>query len=249
MSAVLDRKDLHCGITKARSNGQFEAVIATLGVVDADGDIILPGAFNDAMVSIMPAHDHRSVPLGKAKVRDRGNEAIAVGQFNLGVQAGKDWHSAIRFDLENGKSIQEWSFAFNVLDFENDTRNGQRVRVLKKLDTIEVSPVLRGAGVDTRTLVVKHRPASDFGSVLDELDDSMGDLARLLGRATPDQLRNARPVAEPILSHINRFSNELVGGKGDIGDLMYAKWIIADATIVLDDLDPERFKYAFCDVD
>lgn len=153
--------------------GEFEAVIATLNTIDNDGDIIVPGAFGDATISIMPAHDHRSVPLGKAKMQDRGDEAIAVGQFNLDIQPGKEWHSALKFDLENGRSVQEWSFGFRVLDSEEETRDGEPVRILKRLDVMEISPVLRGAGVNTRTLDVKQRFAEQLNQTLDAVDDTL----------------------------------------------------------------------------
>ena len=81
----------HVGrIKRASGTGEFEAVIATLNVIDSDGDIIAPGAFNNATVSIVPAHDHGSVPLGKAKMQDHGNGAGACGKFNLAIQLGQE---------------------------------------------------------------------------------------------------------------------------------------------------------------
>ena len=140
-------------IKQIGEEGEFEAVIATLGVVDSDGDIIMPGAFDDATVSIVPAHNHGSVPLGKAKMSDRGDKAVATGRFNLDIQPGKEWHKALKFDVDNPPSVQEWSFGFFVKDSEQETRDGEPVRVLKKMDVMEISPVLRGAGVDTVSLV------------------------------------------------------------------------------------------------
>lgn len=153
--------------------GEFEAVIATLNTIDSDGDIIVPGAFGDAMVSIMPAHDHGSVPLGKAKMQDRGDEAIAAGQFNLDIQPGREWHSALKFDMENGDSVQEWSFAFRILDSEEETRDGEPVRILKRMDVMEISPVLRGAGVNTRTLGVKQKFEDQLEQTLNSVSDTL----------------------------------------------------------------------------
>lgn len=138
-------------------DGTFESVIATLNTRDKDDDIIVPGAFGNATISVVPAHDHSSVPLGKAKMEDRGNLAVAKGRFNLDIPAAKDWHSALKFDLENLPAVQEWSFAFRPVDAEMDTIDGERVRILKKMDVMEISPVLRGAGVGTGTLSVKRR--------------------------------------------------------------------------------------------
>ena len=102
----IERKTFKGEIKQLEGEGSFEAVIATLDVVDSDGDIIVPGAFQNATVSVLPAHDSRSVPLGKAKMEDRGDKAIAVGKFNLGVAAAKDWHNALKFDLEHPPAIK-----------------------------------------------------------------------------------------------------------------------------------------------
>lgn len=169
----IERKQFRGEIKQTDDEGSFEAVIATLDVVDADGDIILPGAFQNATVSVLPAHNSRSVPLGKAKMEDRGNKAVAVGQFNLDVAAAKDWHSALKFDLKNGPSIQEWSFAFRIIESSMETRDGEDIRILEKLDVMEVSPVLRGSGVDTGTLIAKTRFADQLDSTLQVVENTL----------------------------------------------------------------------------
>ena len=210
MNAALEYKTLH--ITKAMTSGEFEAVIATLGVVDSDGDIIMPGAFAGATVSIMPAHNHGSVPLGKAKMQDRGDEAIAVGQFNLDIQSGKEWHSALKLDLENPPSVQEWSFGFNVLDSEDDMRDGKPVRILKRLDVMEISPVLRGAGVDTRTLAVK---SGNDDRTIDEFIQAGERLYDIFSSATPQQQQHYAPRVVSLLNRYMQVSEALLDGKSD----------------------------------
>ncbi len=153
----IERKTFRGEIKQIDGEGAFEAVIATLDVVDSDGDIIVPGAFQNATISVLPAHDSRSVPLGKAKMEDRGDKAIAVGQYNLEIPAAKDWHNALKFDLKNPPVVQEWSFAFRILESSMETRDGEDIRILEKLDIMEVSPVLRGAGVDTGTISAKNK--------------------------------------------------------------------------------------------
>ena len=63
----IEHKRFKGEIKQLDGEGSFEAVIATLAVVDADGDIIMPGAFQNARLSVLPAHDSRHIPLGKAK--------------------------------------------------------------------------------------------------------------------------------------------------------------------------------------
>ena len=101
----IEHKTFRGEIKQLDGEGSFEAVIATLDVVDSDGDIIVAGAFQNATVSVQPAHDSRHVPLGKAKMEDRGDKAVAVGKFNLGVKAASEWHKALKFDLEHPPAI------------------------------------------------------------------------------------------------------------------------------------------------
>lgn len=170
---TIERKTFRVELKAAREDGSFEAAIATLNVVDHDKDVIAPGAFGDAVMSVVPAHDHGSVPLGKAKMEDRGNLAVAVGRFNMDIPTAKDWRNALKFDLENPPAVQEWSFAFRPVEAEEETRDGETVRVLKKMDVIEISPVLRGAGVGTGTLAVKGTFEQQIEKTLQAIDDTI----------------------------------------------------------------------------
>ncbi|MCP4871628.1 MAG: hypothetical protein GY898_23205 [Proteobacteria bacterium] len=154
-----ERKTIGATIQKADEDGTFEAQIATFGVIDHDGDVVELGAFADHPVPILPAHDGQHVPMGKAVIEERGNQAVAVGQFNLEIPAARDWHSALKFDLANIQPpVQEWSWGFRVLGPEGaraDQVDGQPIRRLLKVDQREISPVLRGASVGTATLMAK----------------------------------------------------------------------------------------------
>lgn len=135
--------------------GTASVVFATLETIDHDGDWIQKGAFkNSKIVKVCGSHDWKGPTIGIAKIREAGNEAIADIDFNLDMEPAKQWHSSIKFNFAHG-APQEFSFGFDVEDAEFATRSGKKVRVLKELDTFEVSPVLRGAGINTRVLEVK----------------------------------------------------------------------------------------------
>src|SRR5206468_6472064 len=56
----------------------------------------------------------------------------------------------------------EWSYGFHVTDSEAGEVEGKSVRIIKGAETEEVSPVLLGAGIRTRTLAAKgQKPASN----------------------------------------------------------------------------------------
>lgn len=143
--------------TKVEKDGTGQAIFATLNVVDKDGDVTLPGAFGSQETHLVGAHQGQNPAVGKSAISEKGDRAVADIRFNLEISAARDWHSALKFDLDpkNGTPQYEWSYGFNVVDFETGVFEGRDVRFLKKLDVIEVSPVLRGAGEGTRTLSLK----------------------------------------------------------------------------------------------
>jgi len=59
--------------------------------------------------------------------------------------------------MENGAPLTEWSYGFRVLESTDEVRDGKSIRVLSKLDVFEVSPVVKGAGIDTHTVDIKGR--------------------------------------------------------------------------------------------
>jgi HK97 family phage prohead protease len=136
--------------------GRGMARIATLGVVDKDLDITKSGAFGEQKVKLLPAHDWKSVPLGKARVFEHGDEVLADFQLNLEIEAAKAWHSAIKFDMSDGNPIQEYSYGFTIIKADWGEYEGKSVRFLEKLKVHEVSPVVVGAGIGTGTLEVKR---------------------------------------------------------------------------------------------
>ena len=141
-------------------SGKGLAELATLSAVDNDGDTYDRGAFSwkpggHQWAMMMPAHDRRKMPFGKARVYEEGDKAFAELNLNLKTTAGRDWHQALLFDLETGEPVQEWSYGYNIVDMDYRVSGNSRVRVLKKLDVDEVSPVLRGAGIGTRTIAIK----------------------------------------------------------------------------------------------
>lgn len=57
---------------------------------------------------------------------------------------------------------QEWSYGYKILDAEPITWQGQRANLLKSVQVFEASPVIRGAGIGTRTLTAKELAQQQF---------------------------------------------------------------------------------------
>ena len=160
--------------------GEVTAVIATLNVKDHDGDVTLPGAFGEQEAPIVPTHDWGSVPLGKAMIREDGDDVVARMQFNLDIGDAQKWYSALKFDFENGRPLQEYSYGYEILEADRGERDGERVQFLKKLKTVEVSPVLLGAGINTRTLEVKadRKAQAEIGGSWESIQRMIRNAAR-----------------------------------------------------------------------
>ncbi len=165
---------------KDADQGIVAAVFSTFGVIDSDGDVTRPGAFEDGASVRISAYGHASwagaLPVGKGTIRQTKKEAILDGQFFLDTTAGRDTFTVVK---ELG-DLQEWSYGYDPVEFSYGEEGDQKVRFLDKLKVYEVSPVLLGAGVNTRTLVAKSRGELRFS---EEAGLVLAGLSDLLERA------------------------------------------------------------------
>ncbi len=140
---------------KDADKGQVQAVFSTFDVIDADGDVTDANAFEDGAPVRISAYGHASwigaLPVGRGVIRASEKQAVLEGQFFLGTTHGRDTFETIK-EMDD---LQEWSYGYDVLEAGEGDFEEQQVRFLRKLKVHEVSPVLLGAGVDTRTLAVK----------------------------------------------------------------------------------------------
>jgi len=136
--------------------GTATFVIATLNKIDSDGDIVLPGAIGRQTVPILPAHIWSHVPLGKAETYEAGDKVLATAIFNMEVQAAREWHSALVFDLEHPPAKQQFSWGYRPTITTPGRLWGRNVRFLNEVQLHEISPVLQGASVGTHTVSAKR---------------------------------------------------------------------------------------------
>jgi hypothetical protein len=146
--------------------GEGQAVFSSLDKIDKDGDVTLKGAFGEQVVPLVAAHEWSETPIGKARIHEEGNEAIADFQMNLDNDLGKNWYSALLFDLSHPPAKQEYSYGFSLKEWSFGEFEGQKVRFLKQIQCHEISPVLLGAGVNTRTLNLKRNGKDPLPTVL-----------------------------------------------------------------------------------
>jgi Caudovirus prohead serine protease len=159
----MDVKRLSRVEVKDADQGVVSAVFSTFNVVDKDNDVTLPGAFKSGADVVISAYGHQSwegrLPVGSGKIRQTSSEAILDGQFFLNTSHGRDTFNTVKGLAAQG--LGEWSYGYDVLESDKGTFDGKSVRFLKSLDVPEVSPVLVGAGVGTRTLETKSGSGGD----------------------------------------------------------------------------------------
>jgi len=145
--------------------GEVTLVFARYNEVDKDGDVTTPGAFDDGAKAPFSAYGHGStldgrLPVGVATIRIRGNEAQAKGRFFMDTADGADTFRVVKRLHEAG--LGEWSYGYETKQFDyGQWDDGRRVRFLRKQFVTEISPVLRGAGMNTATLSAKSAKGND----------------------------------------------------------------------------------------
>lgn len=186
---------------KDADEGTVTAVFSTLNVIDSDGDVTRPGAFEDGAPVRISAYGHSSwmgeLPVGKGSIRETKTEAILDGQFFMDTTSGRDTFTVVK---ELG-ALGEWSYGYDPVEYSFGEFEGQRVRFLDKLKVHEVSPVLLGAGVNTRTLVAKAKG-----------DVRFTEEARLVLAAVSDLLERA----DDVVAHRREKGKEGLGAESTV---------------------------------
>ena len=177
----MDRLTKALGGFKVKDDaGSVQAVFSTFNVVDHDGDVLDPGAFEDGQSVPMVWHHQWPEIVGKGKVSVQQDRAIFDGKFFLDVARGSEAYKTVKAMGDD----MEWSYGFAVkpadVSLEEDAEHGQVLRI-KRVELFEVSPVLVGASIGTHTLSLKGR------EVLTK--DALTELAALADLTTLPDLR------------------------------------------------------------
>jgi hypothetical protein len=158
--ADVERKTFTLEI-KDEEKGQVEAVFSTFNVKDYHDDWTLPGAFGDVDV-LIGSWGHGTVfgdpPVGLGTISETAKDARLIGQYFLDTFEGKEQFTTVK----KVGPRQEWSYSYEVLEtgeITEELREKGVRRVIKKAEVFEISPVMRGAGIRTRTVVAKRKAA------------------------------------------------------------------------------------------
>jgi len=139
--------------------GEFRAVFSTFNVIDLDGDVTVPGAFQEGQAVRISYWGHRwqDLPVGRGAIHQDEEKAWVDGRFFLDTIAGKETYQTVK----NLEELQEWSYGYDIEQSDPGQFEGQDVQFLRRLEVHEISPVMLGAGIGTHTETIKGKDAGD----------------------------------------------------------------------------------------
>ena len=153
---------------EGEEKGSFRAIFSTFNVIDHDGDVTLPGAFEVGQKVRISYWGHRwhDLPTGRGVIGADDEKAWVDGKFFLDTQAGLETYKTVK----NLDELQEWSYGFDINESESGRFEEEDVRFLKKMTVHEVSPVMLGAGIGTMTEAIKGRDDSENDTASEDAD-------------------------------------------------------------------------------
>lgn len=204
----MDIKRIRAALTLKQDGdeGAVQAVFSTFNVVDKDGDIVLPSAITHGQQVPMTWHHDWATPVGKGAIRVEEDRAVFDGHFFLETEAGQEAYKTVKAM----GALQEWSWGFRIIDAAFEQRDGEFIRIIKRTEVFEVSPVLVGAGENTHTLAIKGaQPYADHADAVlaaveafVERSKSLADLRAKSGRVLSDANRRRLATLRETLGSI-----------------------------------------------
>lgn len=157
----MDTKRARAEVKDVNSDkGEVTVAFATFNVKDSDWDVTSPAAFEEGAQALISPFGHKvwdgALPTGIGTLSSTNTEALFTGQYFMDTQAGADNFRVV----SKTKDAMEWSYGYDAVEYSFGEHEGEHVRFLNKLKVHEVSPVILGAGVGTRTLSAKSGRAS-----------------------------------------------------------------------------------------
>jgi HK97 family phage prohead protease len=213
----MDTKSLRVEV-KDETKGEVEAVFSTYDVVDSDRDVTKAGAFEDGAEVLISAYGHKSweglLPVGKATIKDDGTRAVLKGRFFMDTTAGRDTFTVVK---ELGP-LGQWSYGYDVVKDSYGEFKGERVRFLERLKVHEVSPVLIGAGVGTRTLSAKSKLTfADEGEAVVAAVAKFGTRAAEVMAMRREKGKGLSPESAELVARVEAECKRLAAVLGEAG--------------------------------
>ena len=143
-----------------RKLGLVTAVFSTFSQIDLDGEVVLPGALPpDGTLVVISSFGHKSwdgaIPVGWGRIRSTATEGIVDAQFVMSSPTAAETFEIV---AELGlRGLGQWSYSLQQTEKKQGKWEGRDAMIISKVGQLtEVSPVLVGASIGTRTLSAKQ---------------------------------------------------------------------------------------------
>jgi len=163
-------KDFALQVKDLSEDGTFEGYGSVFGNVDSYGEKVMPGAFVESLarhkregsnVLMLWNHDpHQPIGVWEDLAED-AKGLWGKGRFLLDIQRAREVHA-----LAKNRAIGGLSIGYREIESEPD----QNIRLLKKLDLYEISPVTFPANRRARIESVKSERMEEFARRLRDGD-------------------------------------------------------------------------------
>lgn len=200
--------------------------------VDRDGHITDPGAMPSKRIPVS-SYGHTSwpskgarLPVGVTEIGEDTStkDVLANGRFFVDTTDGRDTYLTVK----GLGDLQQWSYGYVIRRAERGKAAGKPIVHLKALDVHELSPVLMGAGIGTRTLGIKGDDSGPLAGYPfgEDFDRVLADVDAVVSRSK--SLRELRAKEGRELSDANRKRlerlrdsiNALADTRAEIDDLL-----------------------------
>lgn len=135
--------------------GNFEGYASVFNNIDLGDDVIIPGAFTKVKTTragklkLALFHDLTKL-IGAADFQQDDHGLYLKGKINLNVSYARD-----AYELMKDGTLDSMSIGFNLIDYDMETRNGRKIRVIKEAELWEGSIVPFGMNPEAQVLSVK----------------------------------------------------------------------------------------------
>jgi len=197
-------------VKEADEAGNFEGYASVYNNVDLGHDVILPGAFirvkttRGGRLKLALYHDLTKL-IGTAEYRDDDHGLWVKGKINLNVSYARDAYELMKGDAP----LDSMSIGFNTIEDAQETRDGRRVRVIKKAELWEASIVPFGMNPEAEILSVKSSVRQFEKGLRERMGLSQKEAAAVASLGFPAIHRDGADAATATVDELKKLGNSI----------------------------------------
>jgi uncharacterized protein len=157
---MLSRKAFDVKIEPGTDPGTIVLYAATWGGPDRQGEAIDPGAFvnletfvKDGWIAL--SHDFAELPIATVESATQDAKGLLLVCRWHSTDDAQECRTVVKERMERGKAVK-CSIGFRVIEAATETRDGEVIRILKRVELFEASLVNLPANPRAEVVGVKH---------------------------------------------------------------------------------------------